>query len=307
MKYLIQVDGVCSAAVLPLLHGGKPGCVHSIFHNGWNIRMGDGLIFIGTTKNGQLPFGIHLEDKQVPKLISMLQQDEEDQMIHYDSDTSSLLFSSFCIKLDPQATYQSGIGPRTEQPESLLHLLNAFATELLIHNQPTGTGISIDHFIECFINEAHATCSVSEQKMMQLINTVRAGNLSQIDEILRYWIGRGKGLTPAGDDILAGMLAVDATAGIFTDTFRLQLSELVEKETLTTDISREYLKYALKRNFSSAVTGVMNALLQRDADSLIKRTRELLLVGHSSGLDTAFGILIGMLIIRRNSNWHKKL
>lgn len=307
MKHLIQADGVCSAAVLPLLHSGKLGCLHSIFHNGWNIRMGDGLIFIGTTKNGQLPFGIHLEDKQVPKLISMLQHDEEDQMIHYDSDTSSLLFSSFCIKLDTQATYQSGIGTRTEQPELLLHLLNAFATELLIHNRPTGIGISIDHFIKCFINEDPAACSDSEQKMMQLINTVLAGNLSQIDLILRYWMGRGKGLTPAGDDMLAGMLAVDAIAGIFTDTFRLHLSELVEKEALTTDISREYLKYALKRNFSSTVTGVMNALLQQDVDSLIKRTRELLRVGHSSGLDTAFGILIGMLIIRRNANWHKKL
>ncbi|MGM1049749.1 MAG: DUF2877 domain-containing protein [Bacillota bacterium] len=306
MKHLIQADGVYSAAVLPLLQGGKPGYVHSIFNNGWNILMGDGLIFIGSTKNGRLPFGIHLEDKQVPKLISMLKQDG-DQMIHYDSDTTSLLFSSFCIKLDPQATYQSGIAPTMDRPESLIHLLNAFATELLIHNQPTGAGISIDHFIECFFNEAHVTCSDSERKIIQLINTARVRNLSQIDEILRYWIGRGKGLTPAGDDMLAGMLAVDATAGIFTDTFRLHLSELVEKEALTTDISREYLKYALKRNFSSTVTDVMNALLQQDEDSLIKRTRELLRVGHSSGLDTAFGILIGMLIIRRNSNWHKKL
>ncbi|TPG68386.1 DUF2877 domain-containing protein [Brevibacillus laterosporus] len=304
MKDSIQIDGVYSRSVRPLLQAGEPGYVHSVFQNGWNIRMGDGLIFIGSTKNGQLPFGIHLEDRQVPELISLIKKDET---VRYDIGKSSLLFSSFCIKLDHQEAYHSSIGAKTERPESLLRLLDAFAAELLIYSQPTGAGISVEHFIECFMKESHVSCSDSERRVMHLMDAALTRNLSQIDEILRYWIGRGEGLTPSGDDMLAGMLAVDAVTGMFTDTFRLHLSELVEKEALTTDISREYLKYALKRDFSSVVTGVLNALLQKDTDNLNERTKELLRVGHSSGLDTAFGILIGMLIIRRNSNWHKKL
>ncbi|QOT00086.1 DUF2877 domain-containing protein [Brevibacterium sp. JNUCC-42] len=304
MKDSIQIDGVYSRSVRPLLQAGEPGYVHSVFQNGWNIRMGDGLIFIGSTKNGQLPFGIHLEDRQVPELISLIKKDET---VVYDIGNSSLLFSSFCIKLDPQEAYLSSLGAKTDRPESLLRLLDAFAAELLIYSQPTGAGISVEHFIECFMEESHVSCSDSERRVMHLMDAALTRNLSQIDEILRYWIGRGEGLTPSGDDMLAGMLAVDAVTGMFTDTFRLHLSELVEKEALTTDISREYLKYALKRDFSSVVTGVLNALLQKDTDNLNERTKELLRVGHSSGLDTAFGILIGMLIIRRNSNWHKKL
>lgn len=304
MKASIQIDGVYSQSVHPLLHAGNPGYIHSIFHNGWNIRIGECLIFIGSTKNGQLPFGIHLEDRQMPELISLIKKDET---VRYDIGKSSLLFSSFCIKLDPQKAYHSGVGPLTDRPDSLLRLLDAFAAELLIHSQPTGAGISVEHFIECFIGESHVFYSESERKVIDLMDAALTRNLSQIDEILRYWIGRGEGLTPSGDDMLAGMLAVDAVTGMFTDTFRLHLSELVENEALTTDISREYLKYALKRDFSSVVTGVLNALLQKDTDNLNERTKELLRVGHSSGLDTAFGILIGMLIIRRNSNWHKKL
>lgn len=304
MKYLIQSSGMYSSAVHPLLHSGEPGHVHSVFQNGWNIRMGEGLIFIGSTKNGQLPFGIHLEDRQVPELLSLIKKEET---VCYDIGMSSLLFSSFCIKIDPKKAYDSGIGAKSDHPEVLLRLLDAFAAELLIHDQPTGVGISVEHFIECFVKESHVSCSDSERKVMQLMDVALTRNLLQIDEILRYWIGRGEGLTPSGDDMLAGMLAVDAVTEIFTDTFRLHLSELVEKEALTTDISREYLKYALKRNFSSVVTGVLDALLKKDTDNLNKRTRELLRVGHSSGLDTAFGILIGMLIIRRKSNWHKKL
>ncbi|TCZ75698.1 DUF2877 domain-containing protein [Paenibacillus albiflavus] len=304
MRHSIQVEGKFSSAVLPLLHSGEQGYVHSVFQNGWNIRMGAGLIFIGSTKNGKLPFGIHLEDTHVPELISLIKKDEK---VLYDISMSSLLFSSFSIQLDPKDAYHSDIGLTIDQQEELLCLLNAFAAELLIHGQPTGAGISVDHFIECFIKEPHASCSDSERKVMQLMDAAQTQDLSQIDKVLRYWIGRGEGLTPSGDDMLAGMLAVDAVTGMFTDTFRLHLSELVEKEVLTTDISREYLKYALNQNFSSVVTGVLNALLQKDTDNLNERTRELLCVGHSSGLDTAFGILIGMLIIRRNSNWHKKL
>lgn len=304
MTYSIQADGMYSLAVHSLLHAGEPGYVHSVFQNGWNIRMGDGLIFIGTTKNGRLPFGIHLEDRQVAELIPLIKKDET---VRYDIDMSSLLFSSFSIKLDPQQTCHFDIGPKTDRPEALIRLLDTFAAELLIHGQPTGVDISIDHFIECYTRQPHVSCTESERMVIQLMEAAQSGNLSLIDETLRYWIGRGEGLTPSGDDMLAGMLAVDAITGIFTEPFRMHLSELVKKEALTTDISREYLKYALEYNFSSVVTAVLNALLQKNTDNLNKRTHELLRVGHSSGLDTAFGILIGMLLLRRNSNWHKKL
>ncbi|MED1664882.1 DUF2877 domain-containing protein [Brevibacillus laterosporus] len=304
MKDLLQINGMYSQSVHPLLQTDKPGYIHSVFQNGWNIGMGDGLIFIGSAKNGLLPFGIHLEDRFLPKLISLIEQNE---MVHFNDGMSALLFSRFCITLNPQHAYHLCVGPITRDPQSLLHLLDAFATELVMHSRPTGADISVEHFIQCHMMESFVCCSEREQKVLQLMDVALTENLSQIDEILRYWIGRGKGLTPSGDDMLVGLLAVDAVTEVLTDSFRLHLSRLVEREDLTTDISREYLKYALKRDFSSVVTDVLHSLLQNNSVSLNERTRELLRVGHSSGLDTAFGILIGLLIIRRNSNWHKKL
>ncbi|AZS13404.1 DUF2877 domain-containing protein [Paenibacillus lutimineralis] len=301
MEHLIQASGAYSSTVPPLLQSEEPGYVHSIFKNGWNVRCGNGLIFIGSRKNGELPFGIHLEDDLLPQLIPLLSMGET---FLYDREVSALLFSSFAIKLDPLRAYDSKMRPI--EALSLLSGLNAFASEICTHNQHTGTGILVSHFLERLISEAEPFWSEHEQKIIQLMDAAQSESLPQIDKILRYWMGRGNGLTPAGDDMLAGMLAVDTITGVFTDHFRLHLSTLVEKEALTTDISREYLKYALQGQFSSVISNVLNPLALEDGEELMKRTRELLCVGHSSGLDTSFGILIGMLILRRNPTWHRK-
>lgn len=47
------------------------GRVHSIFENGINLAMGDALIFVGTTKNGRLPFGIHMGQDSVKGCADM--------------------------------------------------------------------------------------------------------------------------------------------------------------------------------------------------------------------------------------------
>ncbi|HEY4390578.1 MAG TPA: DUF2877 domain-containing protein [Paenibacillus sp.] len=304
MKHFVQVSGAYSLAVPPLLQANDGPCyVHSIFKNGWNIRCGSGLIFIGSRKNGELPFGIHLEDDLVPWLISLLSMEET---VLYDRDASVLLFSSFCIKLDSSQAHDCQITSMKASAEDLLLGLDAFALELCTNNESTGTGILVSHFIECFISEVESSYSEHEHKVIQLMDAAQSECLPHIDETLRYWIGRGNGLTPTGDDMLSGMLAVDTVAGIFTDKFRLHLSELIEREALTTDISLEYLRYGLRGQFSSVISNVLNGLTLEDREELIKRTHELLCVGRSSGLDTAFGILLGMLIIRRNPIWHRK-
>lgn len=301
MEPLIQASGAYSLTVPPLLQTDEPGYVHSIFKNGWNIRCGDRLIFIGSRKNGELPFGIHLEDELVPRLISLLRMGEP---FLYDREASILLFSAFAIQLDPHQAFDTKMGPIAAL--SLRSGLNAFASELCAHNQHTGTGIWVSDFLDRLSNAAEPSWSEHEQRVLQLMDAARSESLPQIDKLLRYWIGRGNGLTPAGDDMLAGMLAVDTITGGFTEHFRLHLTTLVEKEALTTDISREYLKYALQGQFSSVISNVLNTLALDDSEELTKRTRELLCVGHSSGLDTSFGILMGMLILRRNSTWHRK-
>ncbi|MFK9089910.1 DUF2877 domain-containing protein [Bacillus salipaludis] len=77
---------------------------------------------------------------------------------------------------------------------------------------------------------------------------------------------------------------------------------LLESEPITTDVSREYLRYAARHEFSSTVTELVNLLANGDTSNFQYTFQNLLGVGHSSGLDTIFGILIGMLAFKKQPN-----
>lgn len=103
----------------------------------------------------------------------------------------------------------------------------------------------------------------------------------------RWLIGRGPGLTPSGDDMLTGMLAVFIAAGIPVHLFLPPADQLA---LLTTSVSCSYLNSARVGEFSTPVLGVIRSLqVGRDAGRALHR---LLTVGHTSGADTVLGIAL---------------
>lgn len=103
----------------------------------------------------------------------------------------------------------------------------------------------------------------------------------------RWLIGRGPGLTPSGDDMLTGMLAVFIAAGIPVHLFLPPADQLA---LLTTSVSCSYLNSARVGEFSTPVLGVIRSLQAwRDTGRALHR---LLTVGHTSGADTVLGIAL---------------
>src|SRR5699024_3674221 len=140
-----------------------------------------------------------------------------------------------------------------------------------------------------------------------LMDVLFSDEKDDMENVLRYFIGRGKGLTPSGDDHLVGLLAIDVITGAFRPTFSNTIQSLISNESLTTDVGREYMKYALYGHFSSDVVQVTKNLFDENQDAEIREHMiKLLKLGHSSGVDTAFGMLIGMLALRRKKVWEKK-
>ncbi len=111
-----------------------------------------------------------------------------------------------------------------------------------------------------------------------------------------WLIGYGPGLTPSGDDILTGMLAVLHTSDLFTrlPSFLPPADQLAQ---LTTSVSCSYLNSARKGEFSTPVLKVIRHLQSgRSPQPAIGR---LLAVGHTSGAD----ILLGIAIAQRWLQW----
>jgi len=115
-----------------------------------------------------------------------------------------------------------------------------------------------------------------------------------VDELL----GLGPGLTPAGDDVLAGLLVGlrhhDALRRPFSDGVVRLAGER------TTTLSAALLRYAATGLALPAVVGVADALAGHGTDAdLARAVTRLVAVGHSSGTALAHGVLRGARTVQR--------
>lgn len=111
-------------------------------------------------------------------------------------------------------------------------------------------------------------------------------------------LGRGPGLTPEGDDVLAGALAAIRTLGTALGS-RPALAMLDEAEGAladaanrrTTTFSAALIRCAMRGEVAAPAGGLLRALAGRgDVDP---NHRDLLRVGHTSGPALAAGIVLG--------------
>ena len=117
---------------------------------------------------------------------------------------------------------------------------------------------------------------------------------------VRRLVGRGLGLTPGGDDVIAGALcglhATGATAGARV----LAASALDHVTDRTTLLSADLLRLAADGDACLEVLGVLRAahgsrdVLRPSTFALSVAIDRLLSVGHTSGADLATGLAIGL-------------
>ncbi len=100
-------------------------------------------------------------------------------------------------------------------------------------------------------------------------------------------LGLGDGLTPAGDDVLAGMMVASHAAD---DSWRREFSAVVTAEARrrTTALSATLLGHAVGGHGIPPLLDVVDAL--GSDDSVTLPVARLIAVGHSSGLAMAHGV-----------------
>ena len=112
-------------------------------------------------------------------------------------------------------------------------------------------------------------------------------------------LGRGPGLTPAGDDLLAGLLVGLAGRPDLRDP--LAAAVLAAAPRRTTWLSAELLAHAAHGRAAPAVVAVADALAgYGDDDALPRALPALLAVGHTSGAALARGLLLAADTVARH-------
>jgi hypothetical protein len=132
-----------------------------------------------------------------------------------------------------------------------------------------------------------------------LLQSTQQFDLTAAASPIRELIGLGSGLTPAGDDLLAGYLT-----GLWCTTFGKSEREefvsglsrkIIRLARRTNDISRTYLSHAAHGQVSSRIAALAEAISQGESDKrLLDIAENAMRVGHTSGMDAVTGLLLGL-------------
>jgi len=127
----------------------------------------------------------------------------------------------------------------------------------------------------------------------RLAEGLRRGDADRFVDGARRLIGLGEGLTPAGDDLLVGSLAV---ARRFRQDFLLDNPGIAQAladtaRAGTTLVAREFLLEALEGRFSEIVIALLTAA---DVPRARAALDDLLELGATSGADTATGVRLAV-------------
>ena len=114
--------------------------------------------------------------------------------------------------------------------------------------------------------------------------------------LLRNLIGLGMGLTPAGDDMILGFLAVinhTCENTKYIDKLHNAVSSSIKK---TVDISGKVLANALDCDYHEVLQNCLRDLCEGEREDIYISAASLLSLGASSGLDIATGMYFGMWV-----------
>ncbi len=148
------------------------------------------------------------------------------------------------------------------------------------------------------------------ESVLDLVATTRRYDLAAAARVVAALIGLGSGLTPAGDDFLVGYLAgLWCSAGERTERIRFLfgLGKAVARLSLqTNEISRTYLVHAARGQISSRLAALAEAVCQGErSDRLLEAAEAAIHVGHTSGMESVTGLLLGLSAWDGNLAWGK--
>jgi hypothetical protein len=111
-----------------------------------------------------------------------------------------------------------------------------------------------------------------------------------LDHAAAALAGRGAGLTPAGDDVLAGLFVVARMlAGPSIETRLVALARVCP----THEISRAFLAEAARGRSVAALHDLLAAGATGHENAARRARDRLARIGHTSGLDLAYGVFAG--------------
>lgn len=252
------------------------GKVHSKFNSGLNIQIDDYLIFVGRRGTPLAAFGLNITAEKLQQVLNSVKigdlvVNKRNKLIFYSGYGVITIYykdlEEIDLKLPPIKCSVNEL-PHSRLYQSLATI--EFAKYI---------GLDLDEKTGKYIE-----LLVHADKADRNVNSV----------IISFFAGRGKGLTPSGDDLLIGFTLALMLFGQFNSWQQALAREVTGDKT--TMISVAYLRALLAGYASEYFIRLAKLIDAAEAEraAIEKTIHEVQSFGHTSGNDTLFGFFLGL-------------
>lgn len=263
------------------------GTVHSVFRQACNIRLDDGrLLALLAPHLGNVPHGVRLD---VPAGFGFAEHLTVGRPVGCRADVLRVAGGRLAIDLGTAQPWAGELPPARIDLE-LLAVADAWrAAWDTLRRRRAGSG-------DTGLNVLARTV---DAEGLRLARAARRFHTDEAARALERLIGCGPGLTPSGDDLIVGFLA-----GLWSTTgddpvrrafLHALCTAVAGAAAATGDISRAYLVLAIQGRFAEPLTTLARQIGEGAAAADVEvATMAARRVGHTSGGDGVFGLLLGL-------------
>lgn len=260
-----------SSSLPQILARSRNGKIHSLFNQSFNIGFEEDLVHVGRAGGQLSSFGMILSSTEMDAILPNLAAGD--------------LVKAQGTMLMLYATY----GPVIQLDTARLRVVDLALRPVLLTPQRLAL---VREALGQAENEAQLGLTLNEQDWQHLNALVREDVRSEaFQQAARYLVGRGKGLTPSGDDILLGFFLV---LKLFGQDAGLTQPLLDFAGQSTTAISAAYLKDLSNGFVSEYYQAFCQAVALEYPTGLRSAIEKIKTIGSTSGFDSLLGMSLGI-------------
>lgn len=251
----------------------RMGKVHSVFSTSFNVTVDNQLINFSRAEMSLSAHGCLLKKEIINHLLDRCKAGD---LVRVDKGVFTFYTSREVLKIDISSMDEIDLSiPKLLIP---IRSISETSSYTVLKSLAYKDKLGLD------LNE-------EMNRSFDVLKKVYSSSDDEIASVIDYLIGRGKGLTPSGDDILVGFTMIrKAFLGTdkFEDLFKSRLNN-----HFTTDISHAYFN-ALFSGFISSHFITLIESMEKYNKEVIELTEQIGKYGHTSGYDTLFGFYLGL-------------
>ncbi len=297
-------------------HQGVIGHIHSVFRHVLNIAfLEGGLGFIVGPEVGRGPLSICVD---IPEHIDLVSLGLDKGLIVSRVDDLIVIGTNvLAVSIKEAALWESSLlfTNVLRMPRDIERNLMTLREVAVSSGKHSGLGQLIE-LSESDLSNEDVTCKMepvaqlSLPHILRLLKAIKSYNTQNLMESVAHLIGLGPGLTPAGDDLLIGlmlsMLYFAENLNINTARVRNVNSVIIScVHARTTSVSQEFLIQAAIGNANEQILNLIEVLLIRESNDVEQVARTVLAIGGTSGTDTVLGVLLGSYLMLNESTWFR--